>query len=107
MGLGGAGNKRCNGRGSVPLRIADFQEVLGEPTVALTKLRDLCFSGEPSRGGVGTGPGLGEEGAGHGPRPLALPPAGLGAPEGAEAGCQAPGRPRAEGRLSYRRVLPA
>lgn len=105
MGSGGAGNQRCDGRGSVPLRIADFQEVLGEPTVALTKLRDLCFSGEPPRGGVGTGPGPGEEGAGHGPRPLALPPAGLGTPEGAEAGCQAPGRPRAEGRLSYRRVL--
>lgn len=33
-------------RGFSPLRIADFQEVLGEPTVALTKLRELCFSGE-------------------------------------------------------------
>ncbi|OXB72175.1 UNVERIFIED_CONTAM: hypothetical protein H355_000892 [Colinus virginianus] len=33
-------------------RIADFQEVLGEPTVALGKLRDLCFSGIPFDGGL-------------------------------------------------------
>ncbi|XP_062361446.1 TBC1 domain family member 13 isoform X2 [Cinclus cinclus] len=33
-------------------RIADFQEVLGEPTVALTKLRELCFSGIPFDGGL-------------------------------------------------------
>ncbi|KAM9370918.1 TBC1 domain family member 13 isoform X2 [Gavia stellata] len=33
-------------------RIADFQEVLGEPTVALAKLRDLCFSGIPFDGGL-------------------------------------------------------
>ncbi|XP_074017251.1 TBC1 domain family member 13 isoform X3 [Numenius arquata] len=33
-------------------RIADFQEVLGEPTVALSKLRDLCFSGIPFDGGL-------------------------------------------------------
>lgn len=38
----------------LPLRIADFQEVLGEPTVALAKLRDLCFSGEWP-GGTGGG----------------------------------------------------
>ncbi|NXV12339.1 TBC13 protein, partial [Cepphus grylle] len=36
----------------LPLRIADFQEVLGEPTVALAKLRDLCFSGIPFDGGL-------------------------------------------------------
>ncbi|NXC75392.1 TBC13 protein, partial [Anhinga anhinga] len=35
-----------------PFRIADFQEVLGEPTVALGKLRDLCFSGIPFDGGL-------------------------------------------------------
>ncbi|XP_054249256.1 TBC1 domain family member 13 isoform X2 [Indicator indicator] len=33
-------------------RIADFQEVLGEPTVALAKLRELCFSGIPFDGGL-------------------------------------------------------
>lgn len=34
------------------MAIADFQEVLGEPTVALAKLRDLCFSGIPFDGGL-------------------------------------------------------
>lgn len=41
----------------LPRRIADFQEVLGEPTVALGKLRDLCFSGEWG-GGVRRGAAL-------------------------------------------------
>lgn len=38
-----------------PLSIADFQEVLGEPTVALGKLRELCFSGECLNPEVGVG----------------------------------------------------
>lgn len=49
-GLWGRSRVACtnpdDARGFAPLRIADFQEVLGEPTVALSKLRELCFSGE-------------------------------------------------------------
>ncbi|KAM6337350.1 TBC1 domain family member 13 isoform 3-T3 [Alca torda] len=52
--------RRCAGQGCAGAamsrlhqsRIADFQEVLGEPTVALAKLRDLCFSGIPFDGGL-------------------------------------------------------
>uniref|UniRef100_A0A9L0SV53 TBC1 domain family member 13 n=1 Tax=Equus caballus TaxID=9796 RepID=A0A9L0SV53_HORSE len=33
-------------------RIADFQDVLKEPTIALEKLRDLSFSGIPCEGGL-------------------------------------------------------
>lgn len=32
-----------------PSRIADFQDVLKEPTIALEKLRELSFSGERQR----------------------------------------------------------
>uniref|UniRef100_A0A8C3QB73 Uncharacterized protein n=1 Tax=Geospiza parvula TaxID=87175 RepID=A0A8C3QB73_GEOPR len=39
-------------------QIADFQEVLGEPTVALSKLRELCFSGECRGDRPGLGRGL-------------------------------------------------
>lgn len=71
----------------LPLRIADFQEVLGEPTVALAKLRDLCFSGE--RPGEAWGA---EEGAGHGP--------------GGGPGFQAAGCPAAEGHLGRCEAIP-
>uniref|UniRef100_A0A8D0E7J2 Uncharacterized protein n=1 Tax=Salvator merianae TaxID=96440 RepID=A0A8D0E7J2_SALMN len=30
-------------------RIAEFQDVLSEPSIVLTKLRELCFSGESGR----------------------------------------------------------
>lgn len=30
----------------LPFRIADFQDVLKEPTIALEKLRELSFSGK-------------------------------------------------------------
>lgn len=63
-GLGALGWSRVactnpdDARGFAPLRIADFQEVLGEPTVALSKLRELCFSGECRGDRPGLGRGL-------------------------------------------------
>lgn len=69
-------------RPPLPLRIADFQEVLGEPTVALDKLRDLCFSGEWGGGG-GSG-GAQRSVWPRPPLPLPSPNFGAAAPAGAE-----------------------
>ncbi|KAJ7307974.1 hypothetical protein JRQ81_008472 [Phrynocephalus forsythii] len=64
MGLAGASGGR-KGRGSSTTtgttttmsslhqsRIAEFQEILNEPLIALPKLRELCFSGIPFEGGL-------------------------------------------------------